>query len=137
MNRDQSLKMELRKLFRQTKNKNDTVKWIVEQNFGYSMDSSETHYFQMLLEAHFKMTGARKKITNLEKEDLYKKQQGRCASCGEELGVDYSKIHADHIVPWKYVGDELKNNLQLLCCDCNESKSCNTNYMFLKLIGLK
>ena len=32
-------------------------------------------------------------------------------------------FHVDHIVPWDYVGDELKNNKRVLCAACNRKKS--------------
>ena len=57
--------------------------------------------------------------------------------CGCELGDNWSKIHVDHVVPWELVGDELENNFQDLCEKCNEEKNASTNYIFLRMIGLK
>ena len=72
-----------------------------------------------------------------EREELFVKQNGRCVICGCELGDDWSKIHTDHMVPWDLVGDELEDNFQDLCEKCNEEKNASTNYIFLKMIGLK
>ena len=69
-------------------------------------------------------------------EELFKEQNGKCAVCGENLGDNWSIIHVDHIIPWALVGDELKDNYQVLCETCNESKSANTDYIFKNLIKL-
>ena len=53
--------------------------------------------------------------------------------CGEPLGPVMAKIHVDHIIPWKLVGDELNDNYQALCETCNECKSARTDYIFKAL----
>ena len=50
----------------------------------------------------------------------------KCAICNCE--IDENSSHLDHIVPFKMVGDELENNLQLLCGECNLSKSGSINF---------
>jgi 5-methylcytosine-specific restriction endonuclease McrA len=56
-----------------------------------------------------------------EKKDiqsLYLSQDGKCASCFEEL-IQY---HIDHIMPLVLGGSNWPSNLQLLCVKCNCSK---------------
>ena len=70
------------------------------------------------------------------KQKLFSQQNGKCLICGESLGLDWSKIHIDHIIPWSLVGDELDNNYQDLCNYCNENKNDRIDYVFKSMIGL-
>ena len=63
--------------------------------------------------------------------DLLHQQHCHCAICNE-LITDHAEL--DHIIPWKYVGDELDNNLQLLCFTCNRSKKASPLYQLRMLL---
>lgn len=63
--------------------------------------------------------------------DLLHQQHCHCAICNE-LITDHAEL--DHIIPWKYVGDELDNNLQLLCFTCNRSKKASPLYQLQMLL---
>lgn len=63
--------------------------------------------------------------------DLLHQQHCRCAICNEQITAS---AELDHIIPWKYVGDELENNLQLLCLKCNRSKKASPLYQLRMLL---
>lgn len=63
--------------------------------------------------------------------ELLKQQNCQCSICG---GIITEKAELDHIVPWMYVGDELPNNLQLLCKKCNSSKKASPLYQMRMLL---
>jgi len=62
---------------------------------------------------------------------LLQYQQCHCAICGCPIDI---KSELDHIIPWKYVGDELEDNLQLLCFKCNRSKKASPLYQLRMLL---
>ena len=62
------------------------------------------------------------KRSTFKKEDAWKawgEQDGKCANCGKEIFLDAE----DHIIPVKGNGKTEKENLQILCEDCNGDKS--------------
>lgn len=52
-------------------------------------------------------------------QNLYVKQRGKCACCGEVL---IGNFEVDHIKPLSKGGDNTANNLQLLTVKCNRTK---------------
>lgn len=58
---------------------------------------------------------------NRDKRTAYERQDGQCAICGKE--TPFSKMQADHIVPWSKGGATVLENCQMLCRDCNLKKS--------------
>ena len=136
MEKDIDYKKKINKLFLQSFSKVETTKKIVNQNASILLSDEDAKIISDWFDAYRKKSGTRKIISATIKKDLFKKQEGLCAVCGNELGNDWSKIHVDHIIPWKLVGDELDNNYQLLCGTCNECKSAKTDYLFKNLINL-
>ena len=63
----------------------------------------------------------RNRIPDEVRDSLYKIQNGKCAICGKNISIQ--EMHVDHIIPCDFVGDELDNNYQGLCADCNLHKS--------------
>ncbi len=53
-------------------------------------------------------------------DDLFRLQKGKCAYCRIGLRQGY---HVDHIMPLARNGGNGRQNLQLLCAPCNQSKS--------------
>lgn len=53
-------------------------------------------------------------------EDIYNKQNGLCAMCGEGITLKSSEV--DHVIPFCYGGGNERNNLQLTCRKCNRGK---------------
>lgn len=58
---------------------------------------------------------------NRDKQWAYEKQGHKCAICGEEF--EYKDMQGDHKTPWSKGGHSTKENLQMLCRDCNLKKS--------------
>lgn len=51
----------------------------------------------------------------------YKKQKGICPYCHKYFEKD--EMHGDHIKPWSKGGATERENLQMLCSECNLKKS--------------
>lgn len=68
------------------------------------------------------------RITRKNIEDLYLKQNGKCACCGVDLN---NKFHIDHIIPLSRGGSNFPENIQLLTPPCNQAKSFKTMEEFL------
>lgn len=136
MQNDSEYKKKVQNLFRQSIDKSMTTSIILKREFNYDLSKQEAEIMLCWFNAFFTKSNRRKSIPISTKKALYKAQKGRCAVCGELLGDDWGKIHVDHIIPWKLVGDELKDNYQDLCETCNECKSASTDYIFKNLINL-
>lgn len=67
------------------------------------------------------------------KNSLLITQNHKCAICNIMIN---ESAPADHIVPFKYVGDELSDNIQMLCKKCNEKKSDSIDYQIRFLLKL-
>ncbi|MDA8000433.1 MAG: HNH endonuclease [Alphaproteobacteria bacterium] len=55
------------------------------------------------------------------KREVYERQNGVCARCGKERGME--QMEADHIKPWSEGGKTDAENCQMLCKQCNREKS--------------
>ena len=62
------------------------------------------------------------------REDLYRRQQGRCVYCGSRQRMDLMDI--DHRTPLSRGGSNDRRNLQLLCRTCNLRKGTKTDREF-------
>ena len=137
MDSDIKYKNRVLQLYKESYDEDVTTQSIIEKETGYTVSDEYVKTISRWLKAHFRKKVSRNGIPFTVKEELFLKQKGKCVICGCNLGDDWSKIHVDHIVPWDLVGDELEDNFQDLCEKCNEEKNASTNYIFLKLIGLK
>ena len=52
---------------------------------------------------------------------VWENQKHKCKSCGKEL--DYEFMEGDHITPWSKGGRTVIDNCQMLCRECNRTKS--------------
>ena len=136
MEKNSNYKKRVLNLYRQSYNQEQTIAGLIEQEFNYKMSEDESKTMFLWVKANLLKSQTRKPISLEIKKELYQQQNGKCMGCGEDLGLDWSKIHVDHIIPFKLVGDELPNNYQDLCQICNESKSCSTDYLFRALLKL-
>ncbi|MCQ2498689.1 MAG: HNH endonuclease [Lachnospiraceae bacterium] len=135
-NKDDKYRKRVSNLFKQTYNRVTTVKLIVQQDFDCELSDEEAKLMDTWFRANQSKQNRRKPISKEEKVYLKNIQNGKCLSCGCDLGEDTSKIHVDHIIPWMLVGDELPDNYQALCETCNECKSSRTDYMIAKKLKL-
>lgn len=63
--------------------------------------------------------GVEGRFTSFSIKNLYVKQRGKCACCGEVLN---GRFEVDHIIPLSKGGSNFPNNLQLLTPKCNKAK---------------
>jgi HNH endonuclease len=59
-------------------------------------------------------------ISDPVKEEVFKRDGGQCVKCGSTRGLQY-----DHVIPYSRGGSNTAANIQLLCMDCNQTKSNN------------
>jgi len=55
------------------------------------------------------------------KREAYEKQKGICVHCKEKFEI--GEMEADHIKPWHEGGKTIAKNCQMLCKQCNRTKS--------------
>jgi Protein of unknown function DUF262/HNH endonuclease len=60
-------------------------------------------------------------FTSTQKRIAYEKQKGICSACKAHFELD--NMEADHITPWHLGGKTLPENCQMLCKNCNRTKS--------------
>lgn len=60
-------------------------------------------------------------FTDKQKREAYEKQKGICKKCKEHFELD--EMEADHIKPWHEGGKTVSANCQMLCKECNRTKS--------------
>jgi hypothetical protein len=59
-------------------------------------------------------------ITESVKFEVWRRDGGKCVKCGSQRGLEF-----DHIIPFSKGGSNTARNIQLLCENCNRSKSNN------------
>nr|WP_306442378.1 HNH endonuclease signature motif containing protein [Clostridium butyricum] len=104
---------------------------LIRSIVSMTLQNDEYEYIFTLIIAYLRKSDVRKKINDYEKDYLLIKQGYKCEMC--HCKINMTNLHIDHIIPFKLVGDELKDNYQLLCEQCNLNKSSNVNY-YLKTI---
>ena len=55
------------------------------------------------------------------KRAVYEKQNGKCAACGQPFPIE--RMQGDHIIAWSNGGTTVIENCQMLCGQCNITKS--------------
>lgn len=125
--------MKLRNIYSFSKDKLATTKGLIYTR--YHIDLSEADGVRMydLIYSFLCKSTIRKPIDIELSKKLLVIQNNECAICHCTIK---SKYHTDHIVPFKYVGDELRNNLQILCQHCNNKKSQGLDYQIKYLLKL-
>lgn len=101
-------------------------------NIGLT-DISNADAFRLyeLVNAFLKKNSFRKSIPDSTKRKLLILQNHKCAICSNAID---NHAHVDHIVPFKYVGDELADNYQLLCSNCNLKKNASIDFQIRFLL---
>jgi 5-methylcytosine-specific restriction endonuclease McrA len=80
-----------------------------------------------------KVSGATGELSPGLPQKLLTLQRGRCAYCEAKLANDY---HMDHIEPLALGGQNVDENIQLLCAFCNLSKGAKHPVEFAQRRGL-
>ena len=62
-------------------------------------------------------------FTEKQKREAYEKQKGICIKCMKHFEIE--GMEADHITPWHEGGKTIAENCQMLCKQCNRTKSGN------------
>lgn len=118
--------------FRKFKDKIIPTRMIVKHYTGCQLRDEDYMEMAKLLTAFFRTGDPRKNFDDAYREQLVKRQDGRCAIC--HIPITARGSHLDHIVPWDYVGDNLEDNYQMLCGSCNQRKGSATYFEFSMLL---
>lgn len=57
------------------------------------------------------------------KREAYERQKGICTLCRDKKNWEIAEMEADHIKPWHEGGKTTSKNCQMLCRQCNRTKS--------------
>ena len=136
MDNDKAYRTHILSLYRESFNKSQTTKIILQKEFDFIISDLQSTSFSLWIDAYFKKDGRRRSFTEKYKLELSRLQNDICPICHQHLGSNLSFIHIDHIIPWKLVGDELDSNYQCLCDSCNKKKSASVDYIFNSMINL-
>lgn len=123
----------LRTIYSRALNPIETTQNIFFNEYGETLSDSDADRLLALITSFLKKSIYRKSIGDSTRKFLLQNQFHHCAICGCTIDIH---AHADHIVPFKYVGDELDNNLQMLCADCNQKKNESLDYQIRFLLKL-
>ncbi len=128
-------KVKLRNIMYYSSNHLLTIQNLFKSELEESLEEAEAKKMDELVNAFLNKSTHRKNIPDSKKKSLLSQQDYKCAICNST--IDIHTADADHIVPFKYVGDELDNNLQMLCSHCNKTKNASIDYQiryWLKLV---
>lgn len=126
-------KQRLRNMLRNSTNNTKTIARIFHYEMKIELNEAECNRMGQLVDSFLNKSTYRKKIDDSEKKILLHSQSSCCAICKSVIDIH---AHADHIVPFKYVGDELAENIQMLCSCCNKKKNANIDYQIKYLLKL-
>ena len=107
------------------------LKAIIFKEMKITLNDEQTERILVLLKAYFRRGSVRTKLD--VSSGLYNKQGGKCNICNCDISASYC---IDHIIPFKYVGDQLDNNYQLLCNNCNQAKKANVFYELIYFVSI-
>ena len=121
LKKDENLYFKVKQAYFSTKDELYIIKQLVNNICNCEILEEDLVKINTWLKAFYSKQDKRKSIENYIKRDLLIKQNYSCAICHKKLSND--EIRLDHIIPFDLVGDELENNYQILCTDCNLAKS--------------
>lgn len=121
----------LRNIYSRTADPVETTKNIIANELQEDISKEDAAKIYLLISAFLKKSYHRKSISDSVKIALLARQKNKCAICGAPVDIH---SHADHTVPFKYVGDELEDNYQMLCTNCNLRKNSNIDFQIRYLL---
>lgn len=130
--KEKDIKQSVLSRFHQTQNHNALMSQITLEFTGSSLSEEECETLLKWLIAYFRKDGRRIKYPRVFKLELLEEQCFLCNICKKEISLVNSEL--DHIIPWDFVGDELEDNLQMLCNTCNERKGRSINFNIKMLL---
>ncbi len=110
-------------LYNQFKDKNFDSKKIEEEIKKLMQDEDVTKksgIYEYILTRNEKYLSIRA-FTDKQKRESYEKQKGICVKCEKYFEIE--EMEADHIKPWHEGGKTSSENCQMLCKQCNRTKS--------------
>ncbi len=105
----------------------------IEKSHTYSYDALKKHYDYVKKSLANKTAQdyliryERSLVTNALRAKILKRDKYRCQQCGR-MASDEVSLHVDHKKPISKGGKTEESNLQILCEDCNRTKSNKENY---------
>lgn len=63
-------------------------------------------------------SGSRRSIASGVRQEVWRRDQGRCVDCGSRVRLEY-----DHIIPFSKGGSNTARNIELRCEACNRQKA--------------
>ena len=121
MKTNESSYISMKKIYYRNAKDIDAIKQIVQNVCHLSLSETDLEWLNSCIKAFMKKKPNRKQQSSTLRTELWNRQGKKCRICGKKILAEEG--HVDHIVPWDYVGDELENNYQVLCSDCNLHKS--------------
>lgn len=118
-------KQRLRNILSRAQDKPNAIRALFLNEMKVELNEEQAQRMYYLVEAFLKKSTYRRPVSADIKQQLLVEQKQSCKMCGKSIDLS---AHADHIVPFKYVGDELDNNFQMLCSHCNEAKNASIDY---------
>ena len=110
-------------LYNQYKDKSFNPKELqarVEELLGDDDVTAKKGIFSYLITGQEKYLNIRA-FSETQKLNAYTEQKGICPLCKEHFELD--QMEGDHITPWSEGGKTERDNLQMLCKECNRRKS--------------
>lgn len=74
----------------------------------------------------------RRKLTKVERQEVYVKCGGHCAYCGQIITI--KQMQVDHVQPLSVNGEDVMENYLPACRSCNSYKHSLPLYMFRQAI---
>ena len=130
--RSEESKRRIYRILRNAQNKKQSLKNIFLLEQAIKLNEVQAELMLKLVTAYLNKSDTRRKVTYEQKKRVLKRQNYICPICKGTVDIT---AHLDHIVPYKYVGDQLgEDNFQMLCKSCNLHKSAKIDYQLLELL---